>query len=303
MHPLNILRSTTALALSLAVCAAHAQPTGDGWRISAEAGALHQWQSGIDDGGDLSVDAWAFRLGTSRALTSTLRAGLSAGVGQRNYSFTGNAGLGGARPWSEVRDARLSASFNWQASERWNVFAIPSVRWAAETGASLDDGRTGGLLAAATYRFNDRLSIGPGFGVFSDLEEDADWFPILAVDWRITDRISLRTARGFAATRGPGLSLAWKASDRWSFSLGGRYEKERFRLDDDGVAAGGVGQETGVPLYLSVTRSVGPDFSFSIIAGAKLGGQLRLEDDNGDLLEKSDYDTAPIAGATFDLRF
>ena len=58
-----------------------------------------------------------------------------------------------------------------------------------------------------------------------------------------------------------------------------------------------------MPLYLSVTRSVGPDFNFSIIAGAKLGGQLRLEDDNGDLLEKSDYDTAPIAGATLDLRF
>ena len=123
------------------------------------------------------------------------------------------------------------------------------------------------------------------------------------MDWRITDRISLRTGRGFASTRGPGLSLVWDASERWSFSLGGRYEKERFRLDDDGIAPDGIGQETSVPLYLGITRSFGPTASFSVIAGAKMGGRLRLEDDYGDLLEQSDYDTAPFAGATFDLRF
>ena len=303
MHRVNILRFATALTLSAAVCGLHAQPAATGWQISAEAGAVHQWQSGIDEGGDLSVDAWSFRLGANRAWTSALRAGLSAGVGQRNYQFTGAAGFGGSRPWSDVRDARISASLNWQANERWNVFAIPTVRWSAETGAALDDGRTGGLLAAATYRVNDRLSIGPGFGVFSELEDETGWFPILAVDWQITDRMSLRTGRGFASTRGPGLALVWDASERWSFSVGGRYEKERFRLDDGGIAPDGIGQETSVPLYLGITRSFGRTASFSVIAGAKMGGRLRLEDDNGDLLEESDYDTAPFAGATFDLRF
>lgn len=299
----NILRSAIALTCCAAVQGLHAQPAADGWRISAEAGAVHQWQSGIDEGGDLSEDAWSFRAGASRAWTPTLRAGLSAGIGQRNYIFSGNAGFGGTRPWSNVRDARLSAPLNWQANERWNVFAVPTVRWSAETGAALNDGRTEGLLAAASYRVNDRLSIGPGFGVFSELEDSTSWFPILAVDWRITDSLSLRTGRGFAATRGPGLNLVWDASDRWSFSLGGRYEQERFRLDGDGIAPDGIGQETSVPLYLGITRSFGPTASFSIIAGAKLGGRLRLEDERGELIEQSDYDTAPFAGATLDLRF
>jgi hypothetical protein len=115
--------------------------------------------------------------------------------------------------------------------------------------------------------------------------------------------MSLRTWRGFASTRGPGLSLVWDASELWSFSLGGRYEKERFRLDDGGIAPDGIGQETSVPLYLGITRSFGRTASFSVIAGAKLGGRLRLEDEYGDLLEQSDYDTAPFAGATFDVRF
>lgn len=111
------------------------------------------------------MDAWSFRVSASHAWTTALRAGLSAGVGQRNYRFSGNARFGGSRPRSGVRDVRLSASLNWQANERWNVFAIPTVRWAAETGAALYDGRAGGLLAAATYHVNDRLSIGLGFGV------------------------------------------------------------------------------------------------------------------------------------------
>ena len=299
----KILRSAIALTFCTAAPELQAQPAANGWRIAAEAGAAHQWQSGIDEGGDLSLDAWSLRVAATRAWTPALRAGVSAGLGQRNYSFSGETGFGGSRPWSDVRDARLSASINWQASERWNVFAIPTVRWTAETGADLDDGLTGGLLAAAAYRVNDSLSIGPGFGVFSELDDDTAWFPILAVDWRITDRISLRTGRGFAATRGPGLTLAWDASERWSFSFGGRYDQERFRLDDDGIAPGGVGQTTAVPLYLGVTRRFGGSGSLSFIAGAEVGGRLRLEDDRGELIEESDYDTAPFAGATFDLRF
>lgn len=299
----NILRSAVTLTLSAAVYGLHAQPAPGGWQFSAEAGALHQWESNIDDGGKLSVDAWSLRLGASRVWTPKLRAGLSAGLGQNKYSFSGNTGFGGSRPWSNVREARLSASINWQANEQWNIFAIPTVRWAAETGATLDDGRTLGLLAAATYRVNDRLSIGPGVGVFSELEDSADWFPILAVDWQITERISLRTGRGFAATRGPGLVLVWDPSKRWSFSLGGRYEKDRFRLDDDGIAPGGIGQDRAVPLYLGVTRRFSPNGSLSFLAGTEVGGQLRLEDERGDLIEKSDYDIAPFAGAAFNYRF
>jgi len=44
----------------------------------------------------------------------------------------------------------------------------PALQWTTVAPAA-------GLLAAATYRVNDRLSIGPGFGVFSELEDETDW--------------------------------------------------------------------------------------------------------------------------------
>jgi hypothetical protein len=298
----GVLTVLTAIAAGFALPAA-GQPPADPWAVSIQTGALNQWDSGVEGGGDLGIDAWAVNAGFTYGAIPDLRLGLSAGYGERRYDFSGEGDFTGLDPWSDVRDLRVSGSLSWQADERWNLFAVPTVRWDAERGASLDDAVVGGLLAAASYRFSDRLSIGPGFGVFSELEDGTDWFPILAIDWRITDTLSLRTGRGFAASRGPGLTLNWEPSERWSFALGGRYEKVRFRLDDSGLAPGGVGQETSIPLYLGATRSFGRHLRVSIFAGADLGGELRLEDKDGHLIDRADYDTAPFGGATLDLRF
>lgn len=293
-----------ALGFCLLAGTAAAQPAGDAWRFRFDTGALHQWETDIDDGGAFEVDTWGVRIGVGRAFGDRLRPGLSAGYDERRFRFDGGgADFGGARPWADVRSVRLSTPVSWKADARWNLFAVPTVRWTAEDGAALDDGRIGGLLAAATYRVSDRLSLGPGFGVFSEIEDDTDWFPILAIDWRFTDTLALRTGRGLAASRGPGLALDWSPSERWELSLGARYQKERFRLDDRGIAPGGVGQQTSFPLYLGATRSFGPHLNLRFTAGLEFGGELRLEDAGGGLIDETDYDTAPFGGATLDLSF
>ena len=112
-------RSPLWILAALAVATvAQAQPPDDAWRISLEAGAIHQWESGIDDGGDLSVDSWAVDIGASRAWTPTLRAGVSAGYLERDYAFSGDSGFGGLNPWNDVRDVGVSATVNWRADER-----------------------------------------------------------------------------------------------------------------------------------------------------------------------------------------
>jgi outer membrane receptor protein involved in Fe transport len=304
MNRLRFLLTPRLLLLTLIAAApVAAQPGGDAWRVRFEGGALHQWQSDLDHGGEFGVDDWSVRVGADYPVTPDLRLGLSTGYGEHDYAFDGETGLAGLEPWGNVRDARLSFSANWKADERWNLFAVPTLRWFAEDGADLGDGQFGGLLAAAAYRVNDRLSIGPGFGVFSELEDDTDWFPILAIDWQLTDTLALHTGRGFASTRGPGLTLDWTPSDRWALSLGARYEKSRFRLDDDGIAPGGIGQDTSFPVYLGATRRFGRHLSLSVVAGVEFAGELRLEDAEGHLIDKTDYDRAPFGGAVLDLRF
>jgi len=275
----------------------------EGWKWTLQAGAVHQYEASLDSGGDMSAGRFFVSGGVGKMFYGRWRLGASLGYGETDYSFSGTTGFGGLDPWNRIRDLRLSLPIRYFASESWTLYAIPSLRYNAESGASLSDGRNGGVLAGATYRVNDRLTIGPGFGVFSEIEDDTSFFPILIIDWKISDTLSLETGRGFAATRGPGLQLNWKYSPRWQFALGGRYEKTRFRLEDSGPAPGGVGQDKAVPLFIQAEYQMSEDIKFSLIGGAETAAKLRLEDAAGQRISSSDLSTAPFLGATFLARF
>jgi len=299
-HRLLLALLFTALCTPL-----HAGPTetrDSAWRWTLQAAAVHQFEADLDKGGEVSVDRYFASLGVGRQL-GPLRIGVDFGYGEDSYDFSGTTGFGALDPWGDIREMRISLPMRYFASRNWMLFAMPSLRYQAEQGASLDDGQTGGLLAGATYRFSDTLSIGPGLGVFSEIEDDTSVFPILLINWKITDTLSLETGGSLAASRGPGLQLTWQQSSRWRFALGGRYEKSRFRLDDKGAAPGGVGEDEAIPLYALAEYSWSDDLKLSLIGGAEVGGNLRLEDKSGNLVSESDIDTAPFLGLTFKGRF
>jgi hypothetical protein len=191
----------------------------------------------------------------------------------------------------------------WGFDEEWTIFAIPTLRFVAESGAELEDSMQGGGFAGISYRFGDRLTIGPGIGVMSEIEDSATVFPVLIIKWKITDRLSLETGRGLGATLGPGLVLGWKASDNWTLSIGGRYEKLRFRLDDEEIAPNGIGQDRAFPLFVGVGYSFSQRARVSLLGGADLGGELRLEDEKGGLIAEEDYEPAGFAGLAFSFKF
>ena len=155
---------------------------------------------------------------------------------------------------------------------------------------------------ALVYRYSDTLSIGPGLGAFTEIEDDASFFPVLLIDWKITNALSLETGGGFAASRGPGLQLRWQYSPRWQLAFGARYEKTRFRLDDGGPARGGVGQDKAFPLFALAEFTVSRHAKLSLIGGAEIGASLRLEDASGGLINDSDLSVAPFFGATFEAK-
>lgn len=291
------------VAVATAVSADQGQRGGSPWQWTLQAGTVYQTESSLDSGGDMSVDRLFVSAGGSRVFGDGWRIGGSLGYGEDHYDFSGASGFGGPDPWGRIREVRISMPVQYLGDEHWTFYAIPSLRFNAESGASLSDGRNGGVIAGAVYRVSDRLSIGPGLGAFTEIEEDASFFPILLVDWKITDTVSLETGGGFAASRGPGLQLRWRYSPRWQFAFGGRYEKTRFRLDDSGPAPDGVGQDKAVPLFALAEFSATPDVKLSLIGGAEVGAELRLEDRSGDLVSRSDLSTAAFFGATFQAKF
>jgi len=302
-HIRSILALPILTVLVLPVPAMSEPESQDGWRWTLQGAFVNQFDAGLDDDGEVGIERYYTSVRVSRNLTTQWRVSAELGYGEDNYSFSGNSGFGGMDPWRAAREVRLSLPIQYVTADRWSFFAVPSLRFNAEDGASLEDGQTAGLLAGAIYRVSDSLSIGPGFGAYTEIEDDASFFPMLLIDWQLTDDLSLQTGGGFAASRGPGLQLKWKAHPQWQFSFGGRYEKTRFRLDDSGIAPDGVAQEKGFPLYALAEYVASNDVKVSLIGGAKVGGKLRLDDASGGLVSETDMDTAPFFGAMFQATF
>jgi len=293
---LSLLLTTSAIA--------EQQQFGDlpaQWTL--QAGAVYQTSTSLDEGGNMSVGRYFISGGLAKVFNSRWRVGTAIGFGEERYDFSGSTGFGALDPWERIREFRVSVPVQYFASQAWTYYAIPSIRFNAESGASMSDGGNGGLLAGAAYRVNDTLTIGPGFGYFTEIEDDASFFPILLIDWKITDTLSLETGKGFAASRGPGLQLRWKSSSKWEFALGGRYEKIRFRLNDSGPVPDGVGEDKSFPLFLLAEYIVGDDMQLGLIGGAEIGTNMRLEDASGNRVVDSDLSSAPFLGVTFQAKF
>jgi hypothetical protein len=188
-------------------------------------------------------------------------------------------------------------------TERTTAIVIPSLRTYAESGASKGDGKSVGFIAGFSYRFSDTLSLGPGMGWFDDVGDETNAFPIILVDWQITDRWSLNTGRGLAASQGPGVTLNYKINDSWTTGVSARYENTRFSLKQLPGRTGTIGEDSSAPMLLVLDYSPWPMTSVSAVLGVELGASLSLEDDRGNEIAESDVDTAIVAGITFSSRF
>jgi hypothetical protein len=269
-----------------------------------EGGGLHQSETDLSDsGGAFAVDRWFFGLGLDYGWSQRDSIGFAVGAGKSIYEFADLTGFGGGDPWGTIEDARISVTWRFGFGDTGSFILIPTARFNGEKDASTGDSSTYGLFAAAAWRVSENLTIGPGVGAFSRLEDGARIFPILVIDWNITERWALSTGRGLAASQGPGLTLDYKLNEDWSLGLAGRYEDVEFRLDDEGIAPGGVGRDQSIPLVFMGTLEPNKKLRFSVFAGIELNGTLKLKDSMGDVIEESDYDPAPIFGASFDVRF
>jgi hypothetical protein len=274
-----------------------------GWSAFARGGFVHQMDADIDGGGSFSVNRFFVQTGPSYTFVEGSSLSLALGYGFDDYDFSGKTAFGSRQPWDDIHSFRVSIPWRWKVNEKWMGFISPTLRYAGAQGVVLNDALTFGGFAAFSYRYNKRLSIGPGFGILTQLEDNIQIIPILVIQWKITDALSLQTGRGIGATLGPGLTLAWQPNKVWSFSLGGRYEKLRFRLDDNATVPNGIGEDRSFPIFTGIEYRFNPKTRISLIGGIEVGGELRLQDSDGGTLTEENHDSAGFLGITFSARF
>ena len=300
-------RNSFVAFLALFSAAASAQEAGQEygpWLWSVSGGAVNRFSADFSDGpGDVSVTRGFLGGGLGYAWDRDTTAAVSIGVGSTDYNFSSDAQIDGREPWGRIEEYRLSVPIRFSPTEKVSAIIIPSIRSYAESEASASDGRSEGVLGGFSWKFSDTLSIGPGAGWFSDVGDETNIFPILLVDWQVTDSISLSTGSGLAASQGPGLTLNYKMNQKWTLGLTARYEKTRFALEQREGRIAQVGEDSSTPLLLVADYSPWPMTSITALVGVEIGGSMALEDGKGREIAKTDVDTAMVIGFAFQSRF
>ncbi len=119
---------------------------------------------------------------------------------------------------------------------------------------------------------------------------------ILIVDWWINDWFRLSNPATVSPSVPSALELSYLIGSGWDVGLGAACRSTRIRLDEDGSFASGDGEHSynGVMGWTSYEFS--EIFRCGIYVENPLDSELRVEDENGDLLYKDDRDPATTIG-------
>lgn len=270
-----------------------------------EAGFIYQAETDLDDdgGGDLQVNRYDAALGVGTDLNEQLRWSNTFYAGVWDYEFDGG-GFATGNPWDSVLMLRYGTQLAYGLDDRWAVRAGGVFMFSRETDADWSTSFTGGGVAGVDYRHSETFFVSVGMGVTSQLEDDAQVVPAVGLNWLPADRWTVRL--GAVPVSGGALAggeVEYELSDPLRLGLGVLYSQRRFRLNDEGVAPDGVGEEKSLPLRLRLGWSITPQISLHFLAGVVLSGELELEDQDGNGLRKADYDPAPYFGVRFFGRF
>lgn len=266
-------------------------------------GYINQGRSDLEAGGEFRVESFISQASIGYRSHSSKEFSIGVGFRRDAYDFGGGSGISATNPWGNIDTLGIAASTRWAFADDWSLLGIPMIRVMAEEGADWSDSVSGGGLVGFSYRVNDRLTIGPGFGALTQIEDSLSVFPVIIVDWKINDRLKLETGRGLGASQGPGLLLSYSLNPSWSLLAGGRLERLRFRLSRRGPVPNGVGEDRGAPLSIGARYSWMRKGSVTVFGGFDVAGELQVDNSAGRELTSSNYDPAPFFGISANLRF
>ncbi|MCI0631825.1 MAG: hypothetical protein L0Y44_14355 [Phycisphaerales bacterium] len=280
--------------------------------FSAGIGTIYQFEADTEQGGEFSVSRYNASLILQTDLSDDLNMSLRFIYGVDAYDFEGAGGLGAppviglplntVEPWEDIHILSLGAVFTWSATDRARIFAGPVAQISREFEADWDDGLIGGGVIGGSYTFDNGLTLGGGLVITTQIEDDVRVDPILILNYQVTDELRL-VSQTTNALRLTGVELVYQSTKGLEFALGVANQFSRFRLDDDGVAPGGVGQDESLPFWFRATYDLSSTAKIDGIVGFNTLGEVRLEDANGNFIDEREYDATPFLGVFVNFTF
>jgi hypothetical protein len=289
-YPLTVQAQGPTLALSEELAR---------WTVNGS--VLYQLQSDLDRGGNFSANRYFINGRWSHPVNANLSLGIGLRYAYEHYSFSETTGFSGKAPWGDIHMPDLSLAAYYRTDSGWRFLAAATGGFSGESGADTGDSFIYGGTLAVFKRIGPDLTLGLGAGIYRRFEETS-FFPLIFVNWKISEHWSVGNALQAGPTGPAGLELVFRPGEDWSFGLGGAYRSVRFRLDRDGVAPGGIGSEKSFPAWIRASRRLSKGFSLDLYGGLLPGGQLRIEDSSGREVSTDDYRTTPFLALNFSWR-
>lgn len=282
---------------------AQSKPAGD-INLSISANYQYFFDTDIDDGGEFNLNRFSVDTGVFYQVIDRLGVSINAGYDLLDFDFNKDEGFAGLNPWGNINQLRLGTRMDYKISEEITTTAGIFARYSGESGAEFGDSLSYGGYIGAIYSFGRKFIIGGGIFLTSRIEDDLRVFPIILLRWQIDDKFLLSNLDpGVRAGFGPGVKLQYNFSDNFNTSINAAYQSDRFRLDNDGIAPEGVGEISSLPLWVSTSYKIRKNILFELFSGAAFFGELELDDEDGDNIDKEDFDPSFFMGGGFRVNF
>lgn len=298
-----ILKTTVGVGCLIAASWVSAQSLAVGQNLVAgSVTGVTQLSTNLKEGGSFSwYDAGA-RVSVLRQLTSEFSGGFNLGYSHQGWSWSNPKAFGGQQPWSGVNYTSVGLNLGYNPTANWRLGLMPMVQWRAEDGVGTGGSAVYGAVVNAAHTFSPDLTLGLGAGVFKEFD-DTKVFPYLVVNWKITPKLTLKNPLPAGPAGGAGLELSYELNQAWTLGVGGAYRQDRFRLNNSGPAAGGIGQNTYIPIFARASYAFTPKTSLDFYLAAMSGGQVKVTSADGTQTVSDNYNTGIGLGVNLSHRF
>lgn len=248
----------------------------------------HRMNTDIDGGGEFSETAFSVRGGPGFTLSEDLHL-----YALGSYRFTHYDFEDVSDDPDNFHTFRATPVVRWNMDDAWTIYGGPTIAFSAQEGADFGDSVTYGALGGVSYKVHDALSVGGGLAISSRIEDDFRIIPFITANWDFSEQFNLRV--GFtevAASGGLGAELTYELNDQWVLGGGIQFQEKRYRIE----AGDGVLNDKSVPIYAKAGWKMSENMLFEFQAGVAVGGEILLEDDDGQEVFEEDYDPALIFG-------
>jgi hypothetical protein len=262
---------------------------------------VHQFDASADSGGKVGVNMFGLELRIDSAVTDEDDVQFRFQYQQDDWDFSGTTGVGVTDPWETINTIDFATTWFHKYDEKSKVFTGGILKLSYEESASQDVliGGTVGFI----HSYSSDLTLGIGLGILQQELDDAWWFPVFVLDWKLSEELKLTSDISTRFGSRTGVELVWTPRKDWTLGAGVSYSYSRFKLDDSGFAPNGAGETTSMPLTFRATYHASPSFDLTFFGGVVYAGSLEVVNSAEVEVLSEDYDPAGAVGVFGRIRF